>query len=105
MTTTYGKVKAYPFAGDSTAIVCTYVEDTYVWWGNVVRTSGKQISKCNIETGIFEVTVDQATANALKKDHVFVLEYDDKQYPSLAKNERLVTNFNGYPIAIKADAA
>jgi hypothetical protein len=54
---------------------------------------------------IFDVTVDEETADKLVEDYVFLLEYDDRQHPGLKEHERLVTNFAGYRIPDAASAS
>ncbi|HTV19225.1 MAG TPA: hypothetical protein VMG12_11155 [Polyangiaceae bacterium] len=101
---TQGKVNQYPYGGNPIRILCTYDPTSFVWRGNTVRTSGSNISKCNIQTRMFDVTVDPQTAALLVAGYVFVLEYDDRVHPGLGANERLVTKFAGYPINIDAAA-
>jgi hypothetical protein len=100
---THGKVKKYTESQNK--LICKVQPPNYKWKGNTVRTSGSKASICNIQTMIFDVTVDEATADKLVEDYVFLLEYDDRQQPGLKEHERLVTNFAGYVIANAASAA
>jgi hypothetical protein len=99
---TYGKVKKYTESQNK--LICKVQPPTYKWKGNTVRTSGSKPSICNIQTMIFDVTVDDDTADKLVEDYVFLLEYDDTHHPGLNANERLVTNFAGYDIPDAASA-
>jgi hypothetical protein len=102
---THGKVKKYTESQNK--LICKVQPPTYRWKGNTVRTSGSKRSICNIQTMIFDVTVDEETADKLVEDYVFLLEYDDRQHAGLKEHERLVTNFAGYriPDAAAANAA
>lgn len=102
---TQGKVNQYPYGGNPIRILCTYDPPNFVWRGNTVRTSGSNISKCNIQTRMFDVTIDAQTAATLTPDHPFELEYDDRPYPGLGTNERRVTKFAGYTIPTATVAA
>ena len=96
---TYGKVEEFPYGTNPNRILCDYDEAKgFVWQGNLVYTSGSRASTCNIVTHIFNVTVDQATADLLTKGYVFILEYDPRVHNPERPNERLVTSFAGYPI-------
>jgi hypothetical protein len=100
---THGKVNKYTQSQNK--LTCKVQPPDYKWKGNTVRTSGSKPSICDIQKMIFDVTVDQATANKLVEDYVFLLEYDDQHYPGLKPNERLVTNFAGYAIPDGASAS
>lgn len=100
---THGKVKKY--TPSQNKLICKVQPPDYKWKGNTVRTSGSKASICDIQKMIFDVTVDQATADKLVDNYVFVLEYDDQHHPGLKENERLVTNFAGYSIPDVAPAS
>jgi hypothetical protein len=100
---THGKVKNY--IASQNKLICKVQPPTYRWKGNTVRTSGSKPSICNIQTMIFDVTVDEDTAEKLVADYVFLLEYDDRHHAGLKEHERLVTNFAGYRITDAASAS
>lgn len=100
---THGKVKKYTESQHK--LICKVQPPDYKWKGNIVRTSGSRASICDIKKMIFDVTVDEGTADKLVEDYVFVLEYDDQHYPGLKENERRVTNFAGYVIPEVASAS
>jgi hypothetical protein len=91
---THGKVKNY--VASQNKLICKVQPPTYRWKGNTVRTSGSKPSICNIQTMIFDVTVDEETADKLVADYVFLFEYDDRHHAGLKEHERLVTTFAGY---------
>jgi hypothetical protein len=98
-----GKVQEYDEAKHQ--LICKVQPPTFLWKGNKVRTSGSEPSLCNIRTRIFDVTVDEATADQLVEDFVFVLEYDDALIPHHPRDVRRVTKFAGYTIKGPAVAA
>jgi len=88
------KGKVLTFVGG--VLVCTFLDQIYVWKLGRVRTGTKIVNKCDLLLDTFDVTVTSQTASKLVPGYVFDLEYDD----SVAGAIKPVLMFAGQPLQL-----